>query len=88
MALQHHYRFCYAAGAVRCASHGWAVSQWLAARTGVPACLRVCVPACLRVCVPACLRACVSACPRVCVPAWLGQAFVHAWADVEKILFY
>ena len=80
MALQHHYRFCYAAGAVRCASHGWAVSQWLAARTGVPACLRVCVSACLRV------R--VYACPRVCVPACLEQAFVHAWAGVEKILFY
>lgn len=37
---------CYAACAVRCASHGWAVSQWLAAR---PACPRVCVPACPRV---------------------------------------
>ena len=55
---------CYAACAVRCASHVWSVSQWLAARTGVPACLRA------------------------RVPAWLGQAFVHAWADVEKILFY
>ena len=41
---------------------------------------RACVPACLRVCVPACLRVRVS--------AWLGQACVHAWADVEKILFY
>ncbi|MCK0534392.1 MULTISPECIES: hypothetical protein [unclassified Anaerobiospirillum] len=33
-------------------------------------------------------RACVPACLRVCVPACLGQAFVHAWAGVEKILFY
>ena len=33
-------------------------------------------------------RACVPACLRVRVSAWLGQAFVHAWAGVEKILFY
>ena len=25
---------------------------------------------------------------RACVPACLEQSFVHAWADVEKILFY